>query len=627
MRTGLHAQGLTDRAKIVDYYRRSGAIVFKAVNVRDNALFDELKALGVTIIYRLHTDNQSLGGTERQAFIRKLVANVEGSPQIHYAEGYNEEFADAGQIGKYAEFEIERMRALEAIGRKAAIGCFSTGTPEITDGGATWGRFRPALEHALANGHALALHEYSGPYMQYMTRTPDGRNQWNRQTNSFTGISPDPRVYWNPTLDGWLTLRYRMVYALLRAWGLDKLPLFITEGGIDDTTPRPGPGGKGYKAFRDGQWDRLPGIGDYADQRRWYLWQVSQDPFARGVVDFGWEGTPTGWPDFDLSTDPATVNDIITTEADLPKGHFGDAPVPIPTPPPVGPIKGVDVSRWQGEIDWSKMKTQGVEFGWIKAGEGANVTDPQFARNWAEARRVGVLRGAYYFYRGGVDPVMQASRFAQIVGADQGELPPALDFEDMNVRADPAAMALFARQVEAWAKCPPVIYTAAWWWNAQRLGGKQAWAARLPLWCADYSDPVDLPSTGEWSAATIHQWTSSGDGRAHGAQSAGLDLDRFFGTRAQLERLRVPSAPPTPTPAVDVARLWAEADTKQAVHLNPAAGLQRSILAAGLVPTSDEWDHTARHVAQRAESLAGGPAEVFIFDKTTGTVARHRRPT
>lgn len=235
MRTGLHANQTRDHTKILDYYRRSGSNVFKTLTF-DDALLDGLKGLGVTIIGRLHRDRQELGGSVASTFVRDLVASARRHPQVDFWEGWNEAFHVASEIGRYAEFEIERMKALEAVGKKAAIGCFSTGTPEITDGGATWALFRPALEHARAHGHALALHEYGGPYMQYMTETPDGRNQWKQ--GAFTGTSPDPSVYDAPGVEGFLCLRYRKVYRLLRAWGIGDLQLFITEGA--STTRRRG---------------------------------------------------------------------------------------------------------------------------------------------------------------------------------------------------------------------------------------------------------------------------------------------------------------------------------------------------------------------------------------------------
>ncbi len=338
MRTGLHANDSRDHAKILDYYRRSGANVFKTLVYQD-ALLTALKQMDVTIIGRLHTDRQALGGSVARDFTQRVLDSARRHPDVDYWEGYNEAFHVASEIGRYAEFEIDRMKALEAIGKKAVIGCFSTGTPEITDGGATWRKFKPALDHALANGHALGLHEYSGPYMQYLVRTPDGKNQWDARANRFTGVGADQ--IWDPSLDGWLTLRYRMVYRLFAEMGLAGLPLFITEGGIDDATPRPGPGGKGYKAFARTEWARLPGIGDYAAQRHWYQWHVSHDTFVKGVVDFGWEGTGTGWPDFDLATDAEMLDRIVAAEQSLPRLHGRPArpgaPAPSPSPSPAPP--------------------------------------------------------------------------------------------------------------------------------------------------------------------------------------------------------------------------------------------------------------------------------------------------
>ena len=60
-------------------------------------------------------------------------------------------------------------------------------------------------------------------------------------------------------------------------------------------------------------------------------------------------------------------------------------------------IQGIDVSRWQGEIDWAKVKDAGTRFAFIKATEGGDHVDPNFKRNWIEAKRHGVPRGAYHF--------------------------------------------------------------------------------------------------------------------------------------------------------------------------------------------------------------------------------------
>lgn len=83
---------------------------------------------------------------------------------------------------------------------------------------------------------------------------------------------------------------------------------------------------------------------------------------------------------------------------------------------------------------------------------------------------------------------------------------------------------------------------------------------------------------------------------------------------------------PTPGPEIDVAELWRQADEHQSIRLNPQAGLQRAILASGLAVTSDEWSFGPNFVAQRAEPLAGGSAEVFVFDARSGSITRFKRP-
>lgn len=624
MRTGLHANQTRDHTKILDYYRRSGSNVFKTLTF-DDALLDGLKGLGVTIIGRLHRDRQELGGSVASTFVRDLVASARRHPQVDFWEGWNEAFHVASEIGRYAEFEIERMKALEAVGKKAAIACFSTGTPEITDGGATWARFRPALEHARAHRHALALHEYGGPYMQYMTETPDGRNQWKQ--GAFTGASPDPSVYDASGLEGFLCLRYRKVYRLLRAWGIGDLQLFITEGGIDDTMPRPGPGGKGYKAFRDGTWDRLPGIGDYAQQRFWYMEQVSRDPYVAGVVDFGWDGTSTGWPDFDLSTDPAMVNRIIQLESALPAGHQTGGGTTVPSMTHL-----VDVSRWQGQIDWSRLAGQ-AQGAWIKAAQGTTGIDPQYARNAAGAAAVHLPFGPYHYWVARLDPAAQAEHFHRTVQAAGAvpALPPMVDLEDPDAGlVNPDELRRYVDRVRELFGTLPLVYTGAAWWTPGRFMGGAAprWAADLLLWIARYgtndpdasSAPPIVPAP--WGKWTIHQYTSRGPGAKYGASSEYIDLNRSPLTIDQLKALAGRPA----APVLDWAGLIAAAREEHeasGIHLSKASALQAAIKAAGqdIVTRERDWeDASGRYVYEIGQNRATMERTVYVWDGRTGTI-------
>jgi lysozyme len=93
------------------------------------------------------------------------------------------------------------------------------------------------------------------------------------------------------------------------------------------------------------------------------------------------------------------------------------------------PSQGIDVSAHQGSIDWPKLKSQGVDFAYIKATEGGDFQDRAFVRNWVEADRAGIQTGAYHFFtlcRSGAE---QAKNFIAAVPPDPTALPPAVDLE------------------------------------------------------------------------------------------------------------------------------------------------------------------------------------------------------
>ncbi|WP_236846532.1 MULTISPECIES: glycoside hydrolase family 25 protein [unclassified Bosea (in: a-proteobacteria)] len=93
------------------------------------------------------------------------------------------------------------------------------------------------------------------------------------------------------------------------------------------------------------------------------------------------------------------------------------------------PIQGIDISRWQGEIDWASVKAAGTRFVYIKATEGGDHVDPAFQRNWEGARRAGVPRGAYHFVYWCRPAHEQAVWFKQQIPNDPDALPPVLDLE------------------------------------------------------------------------------------------------------------------------------------------------------------------------------------------------------
>ena len=112
-------------------------------------------------------------------------------------------------------------------------------------------------------------------------------------------------------------------------------------------------------------------------------------------------------------------------------GPFGDYdPVAFgPRGPASYPVHGIDVARFQNEIDWRRVALSGVAFAFIKATEGGDLKDPQFDRNWQLAGAHGVPRGAYHFYYFCTAPEVQARWFIRNVPKRGKALPPVLDME------------------------------------------------------------------------------------------------------------------------------------------------------------------------------------------------------
>jgi MYXO-CTERM domain-containing protein len=194
-------------------------------------------------------------------------------------------------------------------------------------------------------------------------------------------------------------------------------------------------------------------------------------------------------------------------------------------------VDGIDVSTYQGNIDWPTVKASGIEYAFIRVSDGLNSPDSKFAQNWAGAKSAGVLRGTYQFFRPNQDPIAQANLLLSKMGPlEPGDLPPVIDVEDDD-GASPATIAanvaLWVNHVEAATGRQPIIYTGRFFWNDFVQSNA---FADYPLWIAQYG-PVcpNLPTA--WSDWLFFQ--TSGSGSVPGINGA-VDTDLFNGSLAQL---------------------------------------------------------------------------------------------
>lgn len=88
--------------------------------------------------------------------------------------------------------------------------------------------------------------------------------------------------------------------------------------------------------------------------------------------------------------------------------------------PANNPAKGIDVSRHRGHVDWQQVRDAGITFAFAKATDFTTSVDPLFEENWEEMRRVGLMRGAFHFFRSHLDPAAQADQYALFYAACKG---------------------------------------------------------------------------------------------------------------------------------------------------------------------------------------------------------------
>ncbi|GAA0381581.1 hypothetical protein Acor_53270 [Acrocarpospora corrugata] len=191
-------------------------------------------------------------------------------------------------------------------------------------------------------------------------------------------------------------------------------------------------------------------------------------------------------------------------------------------------IQGIDVSDWQGAIDWSAQAETDMEFAFARATEGDGVVDARFTENWAAMGRSGLVRGAYHVARPDGDPLTQARHFLDTVRLAPGDLA-AVEFKRGD--ALPAdRVAAFGRRwcAEVARRCGlrPLVWTHAHFAAEGHCEGLETY----PLWITAPGHPMGRPAVPPpWHSWTIHQYAGSP-----------IDLDFFAGTLAELLALGAP---------------------------------------------------------------------------------------
>lgn len=191
------------------------------------------------------------------------------------------------------------------------------------------------------------------------------------------------------------------------------------------------------------------------------------------------------------------------------------------------PVKGIDISYHNGEVDFDAVASDSVRFVYIKATEGGKWQDSCFVRNFDAARAAGLVVGAYHFFRFDVSGLRQAYNFLEGLHGREPDLPAVIDLEEWKNAPDVTTadvidrLAVMVDRLKA-AGMRVIIYT-------NKSGYSRFLHRRfdnLDVWICSFTDP---PTGGPWLL-----WQHSHQGRVAGIRGK-VDLNTFNGTAEEFE--------------------------------------------------------------------------------------------
>jgi len=196
------------------------------------------------------------------------------------------------------------------------------------------------------------------------------------------------------------------------------------------------------------------------------------------------------------------------------------------------PVRGVDVSHYQGQIDWDTLASNGISFAFLKATEGSSYVDPCFQYNYEKARKTDLRIGSYHFFSYDSEGRTQAEHYISVVEKADDMLPPVIDLEfygdkEQNppeqdqVRKD---LTVMLNMLEEHYRIKPIIYATEKSYALYLAGSFQEY----DIWIRNVITTPHLSDHREW---TFWQYTDHGRLAGYQGDEKYIDMNVFNGSK------------------------------------------------------------------------------------------------
>ena len=198
------------------------------------------------------------------------------------------------------------------------------------------------------------------------------------------------------------------------------------------------------------------------------------------------------------------------------------------------PVRGVDVSAYQGTIDWKKLSEQDIQFAYIKATEGSSFVDEKFQENYKNAQETDLKIGAYHFFSYDSEGATQAENFINNVEKIDNMLPPVIDVEfygeyeknNPDKEKTQEQLRILIDKIKENYEVSPIIYATNESYELYIANNFED----CEIWIRDIIKSPDLPDNREW---TFWQYTNREILDGYQGEETYIDMNVFNGTQEE----------------------------------------------------------------------------------------------